>query len=1133
MAGNRLLLLFLVTFAGLQASSATTLAAPPAVPRQGLILWLEAADLNGDGAESNNPAPGAGVGRWADQSGAANHLIQTAAEHQPTLETWEPDGSPVVRFHGNDLLELPQLNGLGIGDQPFHLLIVMKASRHSTLPAQRIFDLNSRDTGAAEFPKRTGFWVGYQQGRRRVRLGIQNGDEGEGQQVAWNGTPNLIEAVYGGQQTFGIHVNGRRDQRALFNGTHFLGFREQVTLALGQHFGMTSNESTFYEGDVAEVLLYNRNLTATERYEVGTLFAAKYGLATEFRPIPQFEADVWPILARRCHACHGEETQEADLDLRTVAAMLHGGEAGPVIIRGFPDRSEMISMIEASQMPPEGEEPPTKAEVQILRDWIEADAPTSEPHVDVADVSKITDEQRSHWAYQRLVENVTPVVGHEQRTANEIDQFLLSRLAEHGLTFSTAADRATLCRRVYFDLLGLPPQPKELDAFLNDNRPGAYERLIDGLLASEHFGERWGRYWLDVSGYVDMYGSDNDAAIIKPLEGKWRYRDYVVRSFNADKPFDRFLIEQLAGDELYDWRAAGEFTPEMREALVATGFLLCANDDTDQNELNTPDIRHHVLQRTTEVVAGNLLALTLQCAKCHDHKYEAIPQEDYYRLEAVFAPAFNVQNWMVSTSHGRPDVSDQRRAEIDRENAEIDEQVASLEQRVAEIKDTYRRDIFDQKLTRIAGSMRETVREAVQTPAEKRTAEQQRLAELHESSLKVVPAEVEAVLSESDRAELTEIAAQIKEADSRRGKYETIQVIHETFPAPKTHVLRRGNYLKPGLEVQPELLAILQPPREESSSSDTPWPRAPAGDSSGRRLRLARHLTDPETLAGQYVARVFVNRVWQQVFGKGIVPTSDNFGASGAEPTHPQLLDWLTAEFLRSGWRVKPLIRKMMLSRAYQQSSETGPATSEAQRIDPGNDLLWRMNLRRLDSEYIRDAILASSGKLDRSLFGTFVPVEVRPDGMVVIKQAGLPTPTYQWRRSLYVLARRNYHLTMLRVFDQPIVASNCTARQPSAVVTQSLTLLHDDFVIEQAGQFADRVASIAPDNVEQQVAAAFRIALGRPPVPEEVEWSSALIEGQLARFEDGSESKADASHTALAQLCKMLFNTNEFLYVK
>ena len=1109
--------------------------------KDGMILWLDAEDFDAGGDATNQPIDGAAISQWRDKSDNGNRLSQSTVVHQPTFHAEAVGGRPAVRFHGDDFLILPVVKGLATGDQEFHALIVMQGPAGSSHSAQRILDINSRDAEADEFEKRFGFWVGFQENRGRVRLGIHHGDEGEGQTVAWNGKPNLIETVYTGEQTFAIHVNGRRDQRAMFNGTHFLGFRKQISLAVGQHFGMEANAETFFQGDLAEVMIYNRPLTATERYHIGRYLAAKYTLQTSFPPIPEFENDIRPVLAQHCHRCHGDETQEADLDLRTVSSMLRGGKAGPVIVRGFPGRSEMISMIEAQKMPPEGEERLTPHQMSLLRNWVEADAPAAEQIVVTAPVRKISERDRKHWAWQKVLRHDPPVVQRTDRVRNEIDQFVLAKLEQHDLSYSDEADRNTLVRRAYFDLTGLPPSPDDVDAFLNDEATNAFEQLIDRLLDSPHFGERWGRHWLDVAGYVDVYGSDNDAAIIKPLGEKWRYRDYVIRSFNDDKPFDRFIVEQLAGDELYDWKAVETFNPEIREALTATGFLLCANDDTDQNELNTPETRHHVLQRTTEVVAANLLAMTVQCARCHDHKYEAISQVDYYQLQSVFAPAFDVRHWIVSTGHGRADVSDQQKSEIDHTNGQIETKVAALTMRAEGIRRQCHEKLFSKKLNDLPEAIRTAVRTAIETATDKRSGEQKKLFEQHNMALKITEEALQAAINETDATDLADIANQTAALYNKRRSYRTIQVVHESGSPPPTYVLRRGNYLRPGLEASPDLPGIL---------SKTPLKVTPVNSSSGRRLALARELTNPTTLAGQHVARVIVNRLWQQLFGVGIVESGDNFGISGSLPSHPALLDHLTVRFMDNGWHVKPIIKLMMMSTAWRQQSSGSPSGLErdesvvtesstaesrektAEDVDPANRLLWRMNLRQLDSEYVRDVILATSGKLDRTLFGPPVPLDARADGMVVIKEEGLPTPTTQWRRSVYVLARRNYHLTMLRVFGQPIVARNCTVRKPAAIVTQSLTLLHDDFVLKQANYFAERLINEAPDSINDQVAAAFRIALGRSPTEDESALSIALVQRQSDRY-GKEETKADASQMGLAQLCKMLFNLNEFLYVK
>ncbi len=619
----------------------------------------------------------------------------------------------------------------------------------------------------------------------------------------------------------------------------------------------------------------------------------------------------------------------------------------------------------------------------------------------------------THWAFRRLLNPTPAKVRAHHRVRTLIDSFVIAKLEAHGLSVSPNANGAALLRRTYFDLLGLPPDPDEVERALNEADADTHERLVDRLLVSPHFGERWGRHWLDAAGYVDVIGSDNDAATIKLGDGKWLYRDYVIRALNEDKPFDRFLVEQLAGDELVDWREAGSLTEEMRELLIATGFLRVAADDSDSPELNTPDIHFSVWQRTGEIVANNLLGLTLHCARCHDHMYDPLSQRDYYRWMAVFQPAFNPDKWLQP-------------------------------------------------------KQREVKRDGL-----------------------------------------------------------TIQAAFDHGPPTETRVLNRGSYTDAGATVTPDIPAIV------SSSSSQAAMLQPVGSTSGRRLALAQQLTQPDFPVAALVARVQVNRVWQHLFGRGLVATSDNFGVSGARPTHPELLDWLASEFVRGGWRYKPLIKQIMISTAYRQASWR-PADDEgdAKSVDPDNDWLWRMRLRRGESEVIRDSLLAVSGKLDRALGGPPVPLHVQPDGKVVVKADGLPSASAQWRRTIYLLARRNYHLSLLDTFDQPAMSTNCTRRDQSAVVTQSLTMLNDEFVIDQARAFADRVAAMA-DTRDERIRAAFRLAFARDVSREESAWCAELLERHAARFRAANVDQAAAERRALVELCHTLLNTNEFLSIE
>jgi hypothetical protein len=602
-------------------------------------------------------------------------------------------------------------------------------------------------------------------------------------------------------------------------------------------------------------------------------------------------------------------------------------------------------------------------------------------------------EERRHWAFQSLSRPALPQMRQSERVRTPIDAFVLAKLEAKGLAFSADAPPHVLVRRVYLDLLGLPPSLEEIDAFVTDRRPDAYERLIDRVLASPHFGERWGRHWLDGAGYVDVVGGDNDAATVKLGDGsKWRYRDYVVRSFNEDRTWKRFLTEQIAGDELTDWRKADVLSPDMIDKLVATGFLRTAADDTDENELNTLDIRHGIQQRTGEVMINNLLGLTLGCAKCHDHKYEPISQRDYYRIMADLAPAFNPQNWLQPPKRALPD---------------------------------------------------------------------------------------------------------------KQKKPSTLQAVYDVGPPSSTHLLKRGDHNRPGEVVPPGLLSVL------CEKTDLPSVK-PAGATSGRRLALASWLTDADTRAGALAVRVRVNRIWHHLFGRGLVTSPDNFGVTGVKPTHPELLEWLSAEFIRQDGQLKPMLRMLMTSSIYRQAS----TYSEPPAADVNNDLLWRMRLRRLESEAVRDNLLAVSGRLDRTFGGPAIPTTSQADGSIIVN-AG-PGAN---RRSIYLLGRRNYHPTLLSVFDQPVMTTNCAARATSAVVLQPLTMLNDGFVREQANHLAQRIKRLAGDQPEKQVALAHRLVLGQASSERE----SALCLEYL-RQNPGAES--------LPRLCQVLLNTSGFLYV-
>jgi hypothetical protein len=817
---------------------------------------------------------------------------------------------------------------------------------------------------------------------------------------------------------------------------------------------------------------------------------ASWGAGPE-RPLT-FERDIWPIVAANCVSCHGADQPKGGLDLRSVATMLRGGKSGPALDTTEPEASLLLERISQCEMPPGKARKLSAGEVATVRAWIRGGARADQLRALAQPASPIRDADRQFWSFRPLRRPPVPIVAGLEQVRTPIDAFVMARLEAKGLSFSPEADPTTMIRRASLDLLGLPPSPEEVDAFLAGHGPGAFERLVDRRLASPDFGVRWGRHWLDVAGYVDTVGFDTDATNIILSEGKWLYRDYVIRAFNQDQPYDRFLTEQLAGDELHDWRRAQRLEPEMRQALIATGYLRTARDLTHEDVGVIPQNFFGILHDTIEIVGTGLLGLTVHCARCHSHKFDPIPHEDYYRLMALFTPAYNPRAWraVIPTEtkfpdRGLPDVAPAEQAEIERHNATIDRTLNELRSRLSRIR-----------------------------PSEKEAA--------------------------------TALEAQVAQTEARRRKWGKIQALYDVGPPPQTHLLIRGSEQSPGAEVAPGFLRVLCRSDAEAIARS----RAPYEGTSGRRTALAHWLTEAGSPASSLLARVMVNRVWKHLFGQGIVPTPENFGAQGQPPTHPELLEWLSCELVAHGWRIKPLIRLIMRSSVYRQASrrdktlapaESGP---DPESIDPGDELLWRMRLRRLESEVVRDAILSVSGDRHDAAGGPPVPIVARPDGQVEVPKEKPANPGDRFKRSIYLTTRRAYNPSLLTVFDQPLVATNCPQRTASAVPLQSLFMLNDAFLTEQAGHFARRVersvgrgsGDPAPGltkGLPAEITRAFRMALARHPTVHELATCADLFRRQTELFRAGGLSQSEAEHQARVQLGLILFNTSEFLYVE
>ena len=846
----------------------------------------------------------------------------------------------------------------------------------------------------------------------------------------------------------------------------------------------------------------------------------------------RFEKEALPIFKARCFSCHGSQSPMGSLDLRTLASVLKGSENGPVVVEGAADQSILIRKVENGAMPPPGMgQPLDDQEARILRNWIDSSnfgiaRPTTRRETfTVAESPPITEKDRQFWAFQKPIALKEPKVKNRKRVRTPVDAFVLAKLESNGLTFSRDAPKLTLMRRAYFDLIGLPPTLEEINEFLSDTKSGAYERLVDRLLDSPHYGERWARHWLDVAGYTDAKGFDNDLPLLLLFEGMWRYRDYVVKSFNDDKPYDRFLTEQLAGDELVDWRSAKKYTASILESLIATGYLRCVFDRTESDITNLLKERYDVLIDLVEKVSTGLVGLTVACARCHSHKFDPISQRDYYRFLSVFTPAYNPSNWKQPKNRYLASVSESERKAIESHNAEIDRPQNKLKEELSSLYGPYKERLLQGKLLDLPEVIRDETKTALQTPEKERDEVQTFLVEKFKDVLQVKTKDVDKVLSEEDKVEAEKIQRQIKTLEGYRRSFENIQALYDVGLPPTMRLLQRGDVESPGPKVEAGFLTVLSAHKK----SDIVTPPDIQGKTSGYRLAFAHWLTSSDH---PLTARVIVNRVWQHYFEKGIVETADNFGKLGSRPTHPELLDWLAVDFMKEGWTFKRLHKLIMTSTVYRQLSNQTDQMSIAKTLDPENRLLWRMNLARLEAEAIRDAVIAASGKLDRTLGGPPILLKVHPDGLQTVPRED-SKPNGEWRRSLYILSRRFYPLNFLETFDSPIMQINCNRRVNSVTPLQSLALMNNDFMVENATHLANWVDQMAEQKgADKRIELSYLLTLSRKPNSKEIELAKAHLKKQERIHLFANASSEKASLAALASLCHMLYASNEFLYV-
>ena len=930
---------------------------------------------------------------------------------------------------------------------------------------------------------------------------------------------------------------------------------------------------------------------------------------------PLFEDHILPILKARCFRCHAGAEPASGLRVTSRAELLAGGESGPAIRLGAAESSLIWVKIASGEMP-QGGPPLSAGEKGLLRVWINEGAPTSAP-VTTAGTGTPQAGQAgtpqagtpqdgtpaagsrpasavmpmpTHWSFlppvrpaipdSRVRDTVStttvnsngpspmkagPEATESPRTA--VDAFILETLREKGLAGAGPAGRAILLRRVTFALLGLPPRVEDIADFSADETPDAWERQLDRLLANPQYGERWGRHWLDLAGYADSAGILNED---KPIANAYRYRDYVIRSLNADKAYDRFLQEQLAGDELSDYWTVYETQERLPEAVVeavtATGYLRCAADASrpDFASIKNADAQYFypTINDTLQIIASSTMGLTLQCARCHSHKYDPIPQTDYYRMQAVLMTAFRPKQWIPQMDRKLPVATRAEQKSAEAANTQLDKRIASIRQELVQLKATYAERLFENRLAQVSEPIRADVKTSFTKSAKDRSPIEAYLADKFQAALRPDDKTLDKLLPETfaDYKQAVDKQGQaIAAAERERIRFDELRALYDLPGDVVTPVLRRGDPLTPGDPVEPGVLSAVAAPEPFQ------WPRAStaiSGDSaagdgatrsgpavshatstatpnqektSGRRLAFARWLTQPRH---PLTARVLVNRVWLQHFGEGLVATPEDFGVLGSAPSHPRLLDWLACEFADSGWSLKSLHRVLLSSAVYRQSSTVSAAAEDAGRaVDPGNRLLWKQRLRRLEAEPLRDAMLAAAGTLDHSLYGPPIPVARRGDGEVNVADGANAR-----RRSIYLQVLRLAPVTLLQSHDQPIMAVNCTRRGQSTVATQALTLLNSDSVAAAARDLAERAcaANVGDGSVESAIRYLGLSAWSRDFTAEETAELKQFLARQAAAYAaTGSQPAgstagptAEQERKAWHDLAHMLLAANEFVYI-
>jgi hypothetical protein len=801
-----------------------------------------------------------------------------------------------------------------------------------------------------------------------------------------------------------------------------------------------------------------------------------------------FKAHVRPVLVEKCLRCHGGKTTQSEFDLSDRDRLLKGGMSGTAVVRGHADQSLLYQLITHAKDPhmPKGGRKLSPDVLRRVADWIDLGAPYDKPLVGgTADSTswtqrKIPASARQFWAFQPLHQVKPPIVRDVVNARTPIDYFILARQEAAGLRPNPTAGRRQLIRRVYFDLVGLPPDPEEVEAFVADRSPDAYEKLVDRLLASPHYGQRWGRHWLDLARFAESHGFEHDY----DRPSAYHYRDFVIQALNADLSYDTFVKWQIAGDE---------YEPDNNLALLATGFLAAGVHSTQITIREVEKHRYDEMDDMASTIGTAMLGLTVGCCRCHDHKFDPLPQADYYRLVSTF----------TTTVRTEIDINFERQAYLtakenfDREHAPI---VAALERFEREQLPARRRKLEQKWQTRpnradwlLADLLAPTgvrwtglARWSHTTDPEWRALKQ---LLLDHAKTAPVPKLVKALISSEG---LPALRLHTQGADFFKESY----------------FLRRGDSeQKDGVAPQsfPQVLM-------NDSEQEKRWQKSPPSGwrTSYRRRALAEWITDVDHGAGALLARVIVNRLWQHHLGRGIVATPSEFGARGEGPTHPELLDWLAAELIRNGWRLKPIHKLIVTSAVYMQDCELNEPNY---RADPNNRLFWRRRPTRLEAETIRDALLAASGSLDRRMFGPGTLDESNK------------------RRSIYFTVKRSQIVPVLQVFDEPDALQGIGERPTTTIAPQALLLMNNVNVRGCARALVRRIApngERAPENV---VRLAYARTLSRPPTGPEIADATTFLKQQVESY--ATAATPNARELALTDFCQALMCLNEFVYVE